>query len=267
MTNCNDIPLETFLRAVAMQAEQEFRETGGLDLTWFFHDAVADEDRMAIFPHVDPNKKMEIADMVRSLFWENHVTRYAVACEAWGSAAGVIPPASDPKRYELISIYAEDASGVIRATIDITRSADGKPTLGKLEVGELEQPNHERAGRFENLLPPPSKPNSWDPKPEIREKVEAFAQELGVDRFYMCAISTMPDEFDMSKRGPVKVMVEIYGAFRSHEEAIAAAPEALGTEDIEWTNPRRTAVYDRRAFVIQPIDIAELTKLPERVSN
>lgn len=262
--NSNDIPLETFLRAVAMEAEQEFRERGELPLTWFFHESMDGEDCKAVILNVCADNKLAIADMMRSLFWEKHVTRYAVATESWGSKAGVIPPSSDPQRCEMLSIHAEDASGTIGAVIDIDRSANGKPTLGKLKVDELMAPESERAGRFVNLLPPASEPNSWDPSAEVRAEVEAWAQKLGVARFYICAITEILGDIDIPKPGPgpVKMSVNIVNAFRSHEQAIAAAADALDGEALTWTNPRRTAVAGRRAYIIQRIDIAELTKVP-----
>jgi hypothetical protein len=144
-----DIPLDAFVRRIAREAEKNFDRHGEIPMVWFFD--IPGEGLCVMITPVDPNTRNQLADRMRSLFWEKRVTRYAMVAEAWAATTpGWTGPAvNDPQRVESVVIYAEDAREAISAKGDIIRPEHGKPYLTKLDVY-----HGASRGRFANLLAP-----------------------------------------------------------------------------------------------------------------
>jgi hypothetical protein len=84
--------------------------------------------------------------------------RYAFVSEGWAASPGWTgaPPAADPNRKPVVTMYVEDDSGALAGCRDIIGDGGPNPTLGPLEVKVLEA--DENGGRFANLLGPMPEP-------------------------------------------------------------------------------------------------------------
>jgi len=115
-------------------------------------------------PH--PNKDLAVA-MLKAYMQINDIVRYVMMSEAWVAKMGNVTEAEaeavkhtaatkgladHPGREEVLHFIGEDAEGVVQASRDIIRPANGKPTLGPLR---MYQSSHAE-GRMIGLLPRPA---------------------------------------------------------------------------------------------------------------
>jgi hypothetical protein len=246
-----DIPLNAFVRRIAREAEKNFDRHGEIPMVWFFD--IPGEGLCVMITPVDPNTRNQLADRMRSLFWEKRVTRYAMVAEAWAATTpGWTGPAvNDPQRVESVVIYAEDAREAISAKGDIIRPEHGKPYLTKLDVY-----HGASRGRFANLLAPTKGGPAPRMPDELKVKIKEWAREHG-DRFY---IGSVIERVGDCPDGGAAYKIDATRAFGDHQSAIDGAADALG-EELVWTRAGWTAIgaESRRTWVIARIEASTLS--------
>lgn len=147
-----------------------FNDAGEIDPMWLIETA-SGEQKLIVTP-IDVTDglpahkyKDQLIAMMREMFREMDVVRYAVALDCWLSPGlkGLTPGqarqryaalgytlANAPDRREVMVVEAEDSKECLTAMREITRPSHGKPYLGKL--GAIERPESP-VGRFLGLLP------------------------------------------------------------------------------------------------------------------
>ncbi len=104
-------------------------------------------------PWADAKDKEEMVAGLRNFCREKQAQAIAILAEAWAvkqsEMVGDDPPADQPKRTEIISIYVETLDGFWIAHSDITRT-DGKPSFGELKFEPMtdERLPNERFQKF-----------------------------------------------------------------------------------------------------------------------
>jgi hypothetical protein len=250
-SNYHDVTLDAFVRRIAREAEKCFDRHGEIPLTWFYE--IPGDGLGAMVTPVDLDTKDQLADRMRSLFWEKRVTRYAFVTEGWAATTpGWTGPAvNDPQRVELVLIYAEDGREAISAKRDIIRPAHSKPYLAKLEI----EHGASRSGRFANLLAPTRGGPAPRMSDELKVKIRDWAREHG-DRFY---IGSVIEQVEECPDGGAKFNIDTR-AFADHQSAIDGAADALDGEELVWARAGWTAIAmkSRRTWVIARVEASTM---------
>jgi hypothetical protein len=163
------VSLEALLRRASKMAEQAFNKMGTLEPIWLVETADQRQETIVVpiwVPEGMTERKYKDrqAAVMREIFKDRGVVRYARAVEAWTSkmpaardfdeavdlAAQQGSIANDPQRDEVVMVDAGDGREYLCALREIIRPHHGKPYLGKL--GEIERPN-QVSGRYLDLLP------------------------------------------------------------------------------------------------------------------
>ena len=151
--------LDAFLRGVSEMAELTMSKNKCVPANWI---AVTRGGEMHVIPTPmetgDAAGKNRIADDMRLYFADQDVGRYAFVSEGWAASPGWTgaPPAADPNRKPVVTMYVQDDSGALAGCRDIIGDGGPNPTLGPLEVKVLEEDENE--GRLANLLGPMPEP-------------------------------------------------------------------------------------------------------------
>jgi hypothetical protein len=151
--------LDAFLRAVSEMAERTMSKNKCVPANWI---AVTRGGEMHVIatPMETAADKNRIANDMRLYFADQDVVRYAFLFEGWAASPGWTgaPPAADPNRKPVVTVYVQDDGGALVGCRDIIGDGGPNPTLGPLEVQVLEADKN--VGRFANLLGPMPEPET-----------------------------------------------------------------------------------------------------------
>lgn len=144
--------LDRLMTAASMTAEMNFNRDGYCATVW----VVERVDDLVVIetPWDTREQKHATITKLKELFKEWRAQRYVLIAEAWMTTVKAdeinkgLPPKTDPRRVEIVSLTGEDADGNGRSIFrKIIRSKRGKPRLGpEQKAGET------LAGNFHRLL-------------------------------------------------------------------------------------------------------------------
>ena len=159
------LTLEECLRDTALLAQQMFIEEGEVHPHYFVE---LSGGKVVTLPgdFSTSYEKSRTIYAVRRFLEETHARRYVFFCEGWRACLADAEEASHlaqaeehgvrslPQAQEVISYHAEDKDHMISGYQVITREADGRVSLSKLEIDETSLVTE---GRMASLMPRPEK--------------------------------------------------------------------------------------------------------------
>lgn len=105
-------------------------------------------------PWKDAEEKDEIVRSLQQFCRDKQAVAIAIVAEAWAvgedDIIGDAPPADQPKRKEIFTLYVETLDGYWAGHSDITRDAKGKPSFGEVKYEPMtgERLPNERFQKF-----------------------------------------------------------------------------------------------------------------------
>ena len=151
------IRLQALFELAAANAARIFLESDDHEVHPMWHAVMGNGEHMLIAtPWQDDTEKEIALEMLRSVFRQHHVKRFAFIVEAWLAVAATKEevfegprPSEHPDRREVLMVTAEDRDGSqIMGTYYILRPEHGPPKLSPLEVNKYDH----TAGRMVGLL-------------------------------------------------------------------------------------------------------------------
>ena len=151
------IKLQELFDIAAANAARMFNEDPDHEVLPMWHAVQGNGEHMLIAtPWKDDTEKMITVDMLRRVFREHHVKRFAFIVEAWLATLKTKRevdegprPSEHPDRREVLMVTAEDRDGSqIMGVYYILRPEHGPPKLSPLDV----QTYDKTAGRMVGLL-------------------------------------------------------------------------------------------------------------------
>lgn len=130
----------SLMQQAAGFAQSKFRDDGNVQPMWIAETDMGEKFVIAT-PFGDEGQKAQVVTLLRQMFAERSVVRYAFMTEAWSVAMSESemkdegtnrpPPSKHPRRREVLILLGEDRDTKVAAFTQffILRPEDGTPTL------------------------------------------------------------------------------------------------------------------------------------------